>query len=152
VAIVGIVSLDAGFLAAGLVVALGCGQDAPTRGSEQEEVAEAAARSWLAIVDAGDYDESWHRASELFRLNMARFGKDVSFWTKSLGVSRSPLGEVRSRKTTHVDLKSGPPPLIEIVYTSAFAQADDVRETIVMTFEDDGEWRMASYEIERLRP
>ena len=144
-------SLDAGFLVAGLVVVLAVRQDAPARAAEPEEAAETAALSWLSIVDAGDYQDSWHSASELFRQNMARFGKDASFWAKSLGVARKPLGEVRSRKSTSVQPKRGAgAPLVEIVYTSAFAAADGVKETLVMTLEDDGEWRMASYVIERI--
>jgi len=142
-------SLDDGFLVAGLVAVLAFRQDAPARGAEPGD-AETAARSWLSIVDAGDYEDSWHSASELFRQNMARFGKDASFWAKSLGVARKPLGEVRSRKSTAVQPKSGAgAPLVEIVYASAFAAADGVQETMVMTLEDDGEWRMASYVIQR---
>ena len=140
-------SVEASVLVAGLAVVLASGQDASTR------VSERAALSWLAIVDAGDYEESWHQASELFRQDMARFGKDVSFWAKSLGVSRTPLGKVRSREAVHVESKSGArAALVEITFASAFEGADHVTETIVMMLEDDGEWRMATYLIARPRP
>ena len=134
---------------------LGC--SAPTHPTVEQEpraAAEAAARSWLEVVDAGDYEKSWDAASELFRQNMARFGKDASFWVKSLNVSRAPLGDVRMREVARVEPDAGiagmpPGDFVEVEYLGTFVNQDRVTETIVMTLESDAEWRMANYIIDR---
>ena len=122
--------------------------------SEETEV-QAAASSWLAIADQGRYEESWEEASSAFRENMARFGKSKSFWVKALGASRGPLGAAISRTVNRVAPGEGMPGgpegrrYLELVYESRFESAETVTETVIMTLDDDGAWRMFNYVIHR---
>jgi len=52
------------------VLALGLWILAPSAGradEASEKAAGEAARSWLALVDSGNYTESWSQASQLFK-------------------------------------------------------------------------------------
>ncbi|MGH9322481.1 MAG: DUF4019 domain-containing protein [Vicinamibacteria bacterium] len=134
--------------------ALACGSG-PTTGALEpsEEAAKTAAASWLALVDRGSYEESWHKASEAFRLNMARFGKSVGFWVKSLETSRKPLGDIDARTVTRTAEAKGMPGAsedgryLELMYESRFEEAETMTETLVMTLDGDGVWRMFNYVI-----
>jgi hypothetical protein len=123
--------------------------------ASEDAAASAAASSWLAIVDAGRYEESWEEASVGFRENMARFGKSMEFWVKALGAARTPLGSTVSRTVTRVApteaMPGGPEGrrYLELIYDSRFENADAVTETVVMTLDDDGAWRMFNYVVRR---
>jgi hypothetical protein len=123
--------------------------------SSEEAAAKTAASSWLAIVDAGRYEESWEEASVAFRENMARFGKSREFWVKALGAARTPLGKTLSRSVSRVaetDAMPGGPEgrrYLELVYESRFENAEAVTETVVVTLDDDGLWRVFNYLVRR---
>jgi hypothetical protein len=125
------------------------------RFAPEEAEARAAASSWLAIADKGRYEESWEEASSAFRENMARFGKSKTFWVKALGVSRGTLGAAISRTVNRVAPSEGMPGgpegrrYLELVYEGRFENADAVTETVTMTLDDDGVWRMFNYVIQR---
>ena len=138
-------------VAASLILA--CSEAHPTE-PDRAAAASMAAVEWLELVDASDYEGSWEAASEHFRQDMARFGKDVSFWVKALEVSRAPLGELRAREATRVDVDAELPGVandafVKIDYSSSFSVRNGVTETIGMILESDGEWRMATYVIDR---
>ena len=60
------------------------------RASDQRDAAAVtAAQTWLALVDAGRYEESWRTAAAYFK---NAIGQDQ--WNKSLGAVRRPLGKV----------------------------------------------------------
>jgi hypothetical protein len=58
-----------------------------------EKAAEAAASRWLALVDAGQYGESWDSGAAMFRQALTR-----EKWVEALHQVRAPLGKVGSRK------------------------------------------------------
>jgi hypothetical protein len=126
-----------------------------TAPTAEDAAARAAASAWLGIVDSGRYEESWEEASVAFRENMTRFGKSSGFWVKALGASRQPLGPMVSRALTRVAPTSAMPGggggrrYLELVYGSGFENADRVTETVVMTLDDDGVWRMYNYAVRR---
>ena len=65
--------------------------------SPATEGAEAAAiesaESWLKMIDAGKYAESWDEAAEIFRSAIKK-----EQWPQMLTSVRKPLGKVASRK------------------------------------------------------
>jgi len=63
--------------------------------AQAEKDAEAAARAWLAGVDAGKYGASWEAASSEFRKSMTK-----TQWEDALAKVRAPLAAVLSRKLT----------------------------------------------------
>ena len=72
--------------------------------SEKEAAAILAAEKWLAIVDRGEYAESWKEAAELFR-NAVR----PEQWEQSMQAARKPLGKLLSRKVKNKAYKSSLP-------------------------------------------
>src|SRR5512132_1971721 len=73
-----------------LAVLLGGGAWA---GDKPEDKAQAAADSWLKLVDDGKYDASWDQAAKLFK---GAVTKDQ--WKQAAAGVRGPLGRLVSRK------------------------------------------------------
>jgi hypothetical protein len=60
--------------------------------SEKEKAAAEAATVWLALVDAGQYDESWFQAASVFRNAVSK-----EQWTNTMRSGRAPLGNMGTR-------------------------------------------------------
>ena len=58
-----------------------------------EEEAQKSAEQWLALVDAGNYSESWNTAAQYFKTAVPQ-----DHWEHSLNAVRKPLGNLVSRK------------------------------------------------------
>ncbi len=119
----------------------------PARGAPAEKAAEAAAQSWLAMVDAGKYGESWDAAAALFKGALSR-----SQWEGALEKVRRPLGRLVSRKlggakyTT--DLPNAPAgEYVVIQYETTFENKSGAIETITPMKDRDGTWRVSGYFI-----
>lgn len=78
-------------LAAVAVVA--CMAVGPLAAAGPEDTAEAAAESWLKLVDAGEYATSWEQAAKLFQGAVKQ-----ADWVQMVNGVRTPLGKVMSRK------------------------------------------------------
>ncbi len=109
-----------------------------------------AAREWLALVDAGQFSDSWKRSSSLFRRTVPA-GK----WEESLTLRREPLGKLISRKvlfSRYTNALPGAPDrsYVIIQYEALYEGNRSAIET-VMPLYDDGEWRVSGYFI-RQRP
>ncbi|HXV64310.1 MAG TPA: DUF4019 domain-containing protein, partial [Vicinamibacteria bacterium] len=61
--------------------------------ADAERAAVEAADAWLALVDRGDYEESWGQAAALFRSAVS-----TDQWSQQLRAARAPLGSLVSRK------------------------------------------------------
>lgn len=102
---------------------------------------------WLAIIDAGRYDESWSKASALFK-----GAAKVDQWVQALNGVRKPLGAVLSRNLSNVATKTSLPgapdgSYVILTYKTSFAQKKDAVETVTFMKENDGVWRAAGYFI-----
>jgi hypothetical protein len=123
-------------------------QLAPTHAQQKpEELAQAAAESWLALTDSGKYGESWEQACAAFR---DKISKDE--WVGKLTSDRTPLGKVQSRKLTAARYIKDPPnsPAGEYVvlkYATDFESKPDSVETVAMVLDKDGKWRTTGYFI-----
>ena len=62
-------------------------------GGQAEDAAQAAAESWLRLVDGGDYSGSWNQAASAFKGAVK-----ASDWTKMAEGIRNPLGKLVSRR------------------------------------------------------
>jgi hypothetical protein len=107
--------------------------------------AQAGARAWLALVDAGQYGESWDAAAELFRKSLTR-----KQWIDALTQVRSPLGSLASRKFRAsqfvTDLPGAPSgEYVVIEYDSQFASGGPMIERITPMKDPDGVWRVSGY-------
>ena len=101
-------------------------------------------RAWLALVDAGQYDESWSTASAYFQSKVTK-----EQWTELAKPVRDTVGPVVSRGAAQV-LKTDTLPdapfghyLVITIHTK-FAMNPAATETIIMKLES-GEWKVAGY-------
>src|SRR5579875_1689341 len=116
---------------------------------QPEAAAEAAAQSWLNLVDSGKYAASWDEAAEYFKSKITK-----SQWEEMLGTARTPLGGVRSRKLAraeHVtELPNAPKgDYVVIQYSTSFANLPSAIETVVPMLDKDGKWRVSGYFLKK---
>ena len=119
----------------------------PASAADAEKSAEAAARGWLALVDAGKYGESWDAAASLFRSALTR-----DQWRAALDRVRHPLGGVSSRKLlgakSVTELPNAPKgEYVVIQFATDFEHETGAVETITPTKDRDGTWRVSGYFI-----
>lgn len=130
-----------------LVIGLACAALARAQDEDKTKVAEAAAESWLKLVDAGSYGQSWDEAASTFKTSITK--KD---WEQRLKGVRDPLGAVTSRKVkaakymTHLP---GAPDgeYVVIQYDASFANKKEPVETVTPMLDKDGKWRVTGYYI-----
>lgn len=112
-----------------------------------EDLAQAAADSWLTLTDAGNAAASWEQAAKLFK---GAVTKDK--WVEALASVRPPLGKVISRKVTtrqYSEKMPGAPDgkYVAIQYETAFEKKAAAVETITAMLDPDGVWRVSGYFI-----
>jgi hypothetical protein len=135
--------------AIGVVTALLLGSAVATADDQQtaKDAASGQATSWIELVDAGKYAESWDQAAAAFRDGIL---KDK--WVEAVGKARGPLGALVSRKPSKADytetLPGAPDGKYVIVqYDTTFEKKKNATETAILSLENDGAWRVAGYFI-----
>jgi hypothetical protein len=117
-------------------------------GQIREEMAIAADRDWLALVDAGQFPESYDAAGELFRGSLPR-----DQWAAALGKSRQPLGNVVQRNMKSVvvtqDLPNAPKGkyVVTTFETSFQQQQQPLWEVITAFLNPNGQWKVVGYQV-----
>ncbi|MGH6889081.1 MAG: DUF4019 domain-containing protein [Rhizomicrobium sp.] len=105
-----------------------------------------AAKSWLALVDAGDYAQSWRAASTLFNSHVME-----AQWNTAVSAARAPLGSVVARNVAGVNLATTLPGAPDgqyavVKFATRFANKAAATETIAMA-KDGGSWKTAGYHV-----
>ena len=140
-------------LVAGLCWALAINAQAPVNASPDTAVAVADATTesnkWLAAVDAGRYAETWADAATVFKEGAAQ-----GDWIAQLTNIHETLGKAVIRKLESADysrtLRGAPTgDYVTIIYLTQFERAQIALETLALTKEPDGHWRVAGYNIGR---
>jgi hypothetical protein len=113
--------------------------------TEKQEAAKQAAKSWLALVDAAKFGQSWKEAASFFQLKISQ-----ADWVKALQKSRTPLGVAGSRTLLgaqfQTDLPNAPEgEYVILQYKTEFAGTGPFVETITPMLDKDGKWRVAGY-------
>jgi hypothetical protein len=123
--------------------------DAAKPGGTQADVAAAtaAATSWLALTDAGNYAESWTQGGAAFRGAVSQ-----PQWNDALRSVRAPLGAVKSRKlaaSQYTRKLPGAPDgeYVVLQHQTEFASRAAM-ETVIATREADGSWKVGGYFIQ----
>jgi hypothetical protein len=112
-----------------------------------EVAAQSAAAAWLALLDTGQYGESWNTASTLFRRAILQ-----AQWPSKGARVRAPLGALRSRRLLSTAFRSTLPgapdgAYVVIQFASSFEQRSAAVETVTPMKDVDGTWRIAGYYI-----
>jgi hypothetical protein len=121
-----------------------------------EQAAISAAENWLALVDAGDYAQSWNQASSLSKSGIQ------TRWLFIPGCSgqqsQSILADVRTQfgRAVSRNLKSKQyaeelpyepeGEYVVLKYQTSFERYNGV-ETVTLMKEKDGAWRVSSYRV-----
>ncbi len=115
----------------------------PREVAASDRIIEDAAREWLALVDAGNWRDSFDAAGESFReVNT------VAGWTEASEQARTPLGDMRSREVVEVKYLNAPPRgYRSIVFFTTFADGGEALEMITLEREPTG-WHVVGYVIE----
>lgn len=112
-----------------------------------EKAAEAAAQTWLTIVDAGKYGESWDAGAALFRKAVTR-----AQWEESLRKVRAPLGRMVSRALSAAHYSTSLPgapagDYVVLLYETSFEGKKAATEQVTPMKDPDGVWRVSGYYI-----
>lgn len=110
-----------------------------------EELATRRAEAWLALVDQGEYEESWSEAARLFKGAVTK-----EKWKEAITAVRPPLGKLVSRKLKarqHTKTLPGAPDgdYVVIQYDSSFEGKKEATETVTPMLDPDGTWRVSGY-------
>jgi uncharacterized protein DUF4019 len=106
-----------------------------------------AARDWLAIADRGDAQASWNAMAKLFKDSIT-----AQSWAVSLREVRIPLGDPVGRTVLSTQFSTKMPKAPDgdyalVIFRTAFAKKVDVRETVTLSHEADGVWRVVGYMV-----
>lgn len=112
---------------------------------EQEAV--PAAEKWLALVDAGNYAESWKTAADYLKKIVKQ-----KQWVATMEPVRKPLGKVVSRKLKSSEFTRELPgapdgQYVVIQFTTEFANKASATETVTPMRDKEGKWRVSGYII-----
>jgi Protein of unknown function (DUF4019) len=112
-----------------------------------EDAAQAAADSWLKLVDTGNYEASWEQAAKVFKSAVT---KDQ--WTQTAGAVRTPLGKLISRKLKsreYTEQLPGAPDgkYVVIQFDAVFENKAAAVETVTPMLDPHGVWRVSGYFI-----
>lgn len=105
----------------------------------------AAADSWLKLIDAEKYPESWESAAGIFRSSITK-----EKWAEAVSAVRKPIGKVTGRDAAssefHPELPGVPDgEYVIIKYRSSFANKRNTVELVTAAKDTDGVWRIAGY-------
>ncbi len=119
-------------------------QAKPEQG-KAEQAAQAAAESWLALVDAGNYDQSWEEAASIFKEQVTK-----EQWKSAVGMVQNQVGKLQSRKLKSASYAKNPPSAppgeyVNIQYASKFQNLPAALESITPMLDKDGKWRVSGY-------
>ena len=107
----------------------------------------AAVQDWLALMDGGDYAQSWETAADSFHKTTM---KDA--WVNLSEKVRQPLGKLISRKEISACSSLAMPGLprgfyLIVQFETSFAELTNAVETVVVIQESARQWRVVSYLI-----
>jgi uncharacterized protein DUF4019 len=122
---------------------------APVFQAEQkvEKLAQKAAESWLALVDAGKYSQSWNDAASFFKERVT-----AEQWESAVKSVRAPLGKLESRRlkqAQYTQTMPGAPDgeYVILQFETSFEKKKAAIETVTPMKDKDGLWRVSGYYI-----
>jgi len=128
------------------LLAMGCSKkEQPSSGGTDEGI--AAGNSWLKVVDAAQYDESWEQACAFFKGVVPK-----EQWVTQVAGVRGPLGSVLSREVASAEYTTKLPgapdgEYVVIQYRTKFQNKATAIETVTPMRDPDGVYRVSGYYI-----
>ena len=108
------------------------------------EDAKSAALDWLALIDDGQYRQSWEQAGSLFQTQI-----DAEQWEQAVDKALAPLGDVVDRSlesAKYAESLPGAPDgqYVVLEYATTFEHKQRATETLTMALNDGG-WQAVGY-------
>lgn len=130
-----------------LLPAILAGSIALAFADEQTDLGVSAAKTWLGLVDAKQYKESWVEAAPFFKDRITEID-----WVKMISLARGPFGELKSREFKTAKYATSLPgapdgEYVVIQFKTSFTNKADAVETITPMKDDKGAWRVSGYFI-----
>jgi hypothetical protein len=130
-----------------LTLLMGSSPSSSYAGSGAEDIAVSSARTWLSLIDDGNYSRSWKEASTFFKGAVSEGN-----WKASLDGIRKPLGKLVLRKikaVKHFTELPGAPDgqYVVMEFRASFVKKKSAIETVTFVLEKDGLWKAAGYFI-----
>ena len=135
------------WMIAGLAIAVLCFSNNAAPETNKVDAAFVAATTWLALLDAGKYGESWEAAAAYFKSAVNK-----NYWLQILPGVRDPFGRMVSRelisKTYARSLPDAPDgEYVVIQFKTSFENKNTAIETVTPMLDSDGIWRVSGYYI-----
>jgi hypothetical protein len=116
--------------------------------SPEEEAAINSARYWIALIDSGQFDQSWQIATAEFKANVTQ-----RQWRIGLEQIRVPYGRVKSHKIKSSRLsqrvtKGQRQKKCVVEFTTLFENQDTTTEFVTLLL-DDTKWNVSAYYFNR---
>lgn len=110
-------------------------------------LATGATTTWLALVDAGKYEESWTAAASAFQKAVSK-----ADWSQALTRARGPYEPFGARTLLGAryleSIPNAPPgPYVVIQYQTKAGGGHEVVETVSLVREGPGNWLVGGYFI-----
>jgi Protein of unknown function (DUF4019) len=129
---------------------LGCSRIATTQAAAQDAKELAAQRAdtvWLALVDTGQYEESWKRAGAAFQSAVTQ-----DKWVDTIQHVREQMGKMVTRRLKSASFATTLPGVPDgeyeiLIFETSFQHKQVAYETVVTSREKDGVWRVVGYYI-----
>ena len=115
----------------------GAVKDRPVVADQAQQGAEQAARRFLALVDAKDWQASYAATGSKFRQ-----ANTLAGWTAAAQGAHGALGPALTRELITADFSPAPPDgVYNVRFRSHFAQGREAVETLALAYEG-GSWRV----------
>ena len=112
--------------------------------SRKETAARKVAESWLPLLDAQEYGESWEELSPIVKRTLRK-----EHWEIGLTELRTPLGKLKSRRFFSTDytrsLKGHPKREGVLVRFMSHFENGSILESVGTIHDKDGKWRVTAY-------
>ncbi len=114
---------------------------------EATAAASSAAKSWLNLIDQGDYDASFAQACTIFRNSIS-----AEEWAKRVGAARKMMGALISRRQKSAAYSTSLPgapdgQYVVLEYDTSFQNKKSAVEGVTSMLDKDGQWRVSGYFI-----
>jgi len=108
-------------------------------------LAKKAALAWLALADAGKFEETWVEAASMFQKKQTK-----AAWAKGLGGARPTMGKIITRTYLNHEIRTVLPELppgkyITVRFNSVFEKHKDGAESVTLVKDGTRGFRMMSY-------
>jgi hypothetical protein len=124
--------------------------DAAVDTTAAAEAAQAVAEDWLVLVDDGNYEESYNQTAGVLQ---EKITQDV--WMQQSQQKQEQLGDVQSRTFANAQFRESIPqvgdgPFVLVLFEAKYRPA--TFQEIVLTTKEDGEWKIAGYNLQPMQP